>query len=83
MLLSFTNNFPCVCAVLFMYMYVFVLNVLFSEFSLNENFIIILLIQDFWVLILEKGKIHLGVMVFFINYLCTLFSVREKFSLSF
>lgn len=48
-----------------MYMYEFVLNVLFSEFSLNENFIIILLIQDFWVLILEKGKIHLGVMVFF------------------
>lgn len=61
-------------------MYVFVLNVLSSEFSLNENFYYYFAHTEFLSVNFGKGKIHLGELFFFYNYLCTLFCQGEVFT---
>lgn len=64
------------------FMYVFVLNVLSSEFSLNENFHYYFAHTEFLSVNFGKGKIHLGELFFFIIIYVPFF-VREKFSLVF
>lgn len=48
------------------FMYVFVLNVISSEFSLNENFYYNFAHTEFLSVNFGKGKIHLGELFFFI-----------------
>lgn len=64
------------------FMYVFVLNVLSSEFSLNENFYYYFAHTEFLSVNFGKGKIHLCELFFFLIIYVPFF-VREKFSLVF
>lgn len=62
----------------FYFMYVFVLNVLFLEFLLNENFYYYFVYIEFLSVNFGKGKIYLGELFFFI-IIYVFFFVREKF----
>lgn len=80
MLLSLTNNFPCVCALLF---YVCVCTKCFIlEVFIKWKFYYYFAHTEFLSVNFGKGKIHLGELFFFIIIYVPFF-VREKFSLVF